>query len=58
MVTVWVIKPADAVNLFNQRGQYGHALALSKVFSLDLSPIFVSMVRKCVRLAQEDLEGK
>ncbi|KAI8053729.1 nucleoporin Nup120/160-domain-containing protein [Syncephalis plumigaleata] len=56
--TMWVIKPSDAVNLFNQRGQYGHAFALSKVFSLDLSPIFVSMVRKCVRLAQEDLEGK
>ncbi|KAI9596109.1 nucleoporin Nup120/160-domain-containing protein [Syncephalis fuscata] len=56
--TMWAIKPADAVNLFNQRGQYGHAFALSKVFSLDLSPIFISMVRKCVRLAQEDLEGK
>ncbi|RKP08682.1 nucleoporin Nup120/160-domain-containing protein [Thamnocephalis sphaerospora] len=56
--SVCSVEADDAVMLFVQRAQYGHALSLSEALTLDLSPVFAGLVRRCVRLTQEELSGR
>jgi hypothetical protein len=55
---VCTIDAGEMIQVFIQKGQYSHAFQLAEAIGLDMSPIFVSFIRRCTRAAYDDLMGR